>query len=97
MPATRRPGEPASREDLNRRLEADGLTPSWWSNASGDTYAAHAHDYHKVLFCQSGSITFHTDDGDIALAAGDRLDLTPGTRHGATVGIAGVVCVEAAR
>jgi hypothetical protein len=32
-----------------------------------------------VLFCLAGSIVFHTDDGDIELTAGDRLDLEPGT------------------
>jgi hypothetical protein len=42
-----------------------------------------------------GSIVFHTDDGDAALAAGDRLDLPAGTRHAATVGQHGCECVEA--
>jgi quercetin dioxygenase-like cupin family protein len=60
-------------------------------------YAWHAHDYHKVLFCLDGSIVFHTRANDVALEAGDRLDLAPGTEHAATVGPLGCVCVEAAR
>lgn len=40
---------------------------------------------------------FHTDDGDLELAAGDRLDVEPGTDHAATVGTDGVRCIEAAR
>jgi cupin superfamily acireductone dioxygenase involved in methionine salvage len=48
-----------------------------------------------VLFCLSGSIVFHTRAGDVALEAGDRLDLPPGTEHAATVGPSGVTCVEA--
>jgi hypothetical protein len=37
----------------------------------------------------------HIADGDIELGAGDRLDVTPGTIHAATVGPAGDDCVEA--
>ena len=71
--------------------------PRFWGNAPGDTYGRHAHGYHKVLFCLEGSITFHTDAGNIELQAGDRLDLEPGVEHAATVGPHGVSCVEAAR
>jgi quercetin dioxygenase-like cupin family protein len=71
--------------------------PTLWGNAPGDTYGWHVHAYHKVLFCLTGSITFHTRDGDVELVAGDRLDLTPGTEHAATVGDRGVSCVEAVR
>lgn len=100
MTATRRPrdaGDAPTRDDLNDRLRAEGLEPRWWSNGPGDAYGAHTHGYHKVLYCQSGSIVFHTDDGDIELMAGDRLDLSPETSHAATVGPDGVVCVEASR
>jgi hypothetical protein len=47
------------------------------------------------LFCAEGSITFRTDAGDLAMSAGDRLDLPPGSGHAATVGDDGVTCVEA--
>jgi hypothetical protein len=50
-----------------------------------------------VLFCLSGSIVFHTDDGDVKLLPGDRLDLDRGTGHAATVGADGCECVEASR
>jgi quercetin dioxygenase-like cupin family protein len=50
-----------------------------------------------VLYCLEGSITFHTDEGEVGLNPGDRLDLPPRTRHAATVGSAGVTCLEAAR
>lgn len=75
-------------------LHTRGLAPRSWGNAPGDTYDRHAHSYHKVLYCIAGSITFHTPEGDIAVAAGDRLDITPGTPHAATVGATGVRCVE---
>jgi quercetin dioxygenase-like cupin family protein len=65
--------------------------------AGRHTYGRHAHDYHKVLFCLEGSITFHLTGGDVDLAAGDRLDLEPRTEHAATVGPAGCSCIEASR
>lgn len=71
--------------------------PRTWGNGPGDTYGWHAHGYHKVLFCLDGSITFHLHDGDVALEAGDRLDIDPGTEHAATVGRRGCSCVEASR
>jgi hypothetical protein len=79
-------------------FEAEGCSsPRFWGNAPDERYGRHDHDFHKVLFCLSGSIVFRTDDGDIELTAGDRLDLEPGTSHSATVGPEGCECVEASR
>ena len=50
-----------------------------------------------MLFCLAGSIVFYTDDGDVHLSRGDRLDLPPGTSHAATVGGTGCTCIEAER
>ena len=69
--------------------------PRAWGNGPGDAYGRHAHDRPKVLFCLHGSIVFSTDDGDVTLEAGDRLDLPAGTIHAAVVGPTGVECVEA--
>ena len=89
--------EPAA-DDIERTLVGEGLQGCHqWGNAPGDTYGWHRHDYHKVLYCLSGGITFHTHDGDVALTPGDRLDLAPGTDHAATVGPSGVRCIEAMR
>lgn len=100
MSATKKPGQEvtASRGELESRLRSEGLNqPRWWSNGPGDEYGWHSHDYHKVLYCASGSIVFHTGKGDLALGPGDRLDVPPATDHAATVGPEGVTCVEAAR
>jgi quercetin dioxygenase-like cupin family protein len=83
--------------EVERALTDEGLAPRRWSNGPGDTYARHDHAYHKVLYCEDGSITFHTADGDIQLDPGDRLDIEPRTVHAATVGARGVTCVEGAR
>ena len=90
-------GETRQRPELEERLRAEGLTPHAWGNGPGDRYGWHRHDYHKVLCCVSGSIVFHTREGDIELHQGDRLDVEPGTDHAATVGPDGVECIEAAR
>ena len=92
--ALQRGGGAVNEADAARLLFDAGLTPRHWGNGPGDTYARHAHGYHKVLYCVAGSITFHTDDGDLRLVAGDRLDVPPGTEHAASVGPDGVRCVE---
>ncbi len=97
MPA-RRTRPRTDRADALAALQAEGCAaPRFWSNGPGDRYGRHAHPYHKVLFCLSGSIVFHTDGGDVEMAAGDRLDIEPGTAHAATVGAHGCECVEASR
>jgi hypothetical protein len=98
MAATLTAGAVAGRAEADRAFrEAGCSSPRAWGNGPGDTYGTHDHAYHKVLFCLEGSIVFHLREGDVALAAGDRLDLEPGTEHGATVGPDGCSCVEASR
>ncbi len=97
MGARKTPAEAAGPEEIEVRFSEEGLEPRSWGNAPGDEYSLHSHPYHKVLYCVSGSIVFHTDDGDIELHAGDRLDVEPGTDHAATVGPDGVECMEASR
>lgn len=93
------PGEtPPARNELEEIFRCEGLSAGWWSNAPGDRYGAHAHPYHKVLYCAHGSIRFLLDsDEHVDLTPGDRLEIAPGTRHAALVGPQGVTCIEAAR
>lgn len=96
--ATRTAKAVAGRDAAVRAFAAEGCSPPRaWSNGPGDTYGGHVHAFHKVLFCLTGSITFHLGDGDVRLQAGDRLDLAAGTEHAATVGDQGCDCVEASR
>lgn len=89
-------GEAPGREEIESRFREEGLNPQGWENEPGYEYEWHTHDYHKVLYCVSGSIVFHTEEGDFGLEPGDRLDVEPGTGHSATVGPDGVRCMEAA-
>ncbi len=83
--------------DVEARLRAEGLRASTWGNGPHDRYAAHAHDYDKVIVVASGSIRFGLPGrGEaIELSAGDRLELPAGTAHDALVGADGVTCLEA--
>lgn len=90
-------GEP-TRGDIEREFRALRLAANWWSNGPGESYAAHTHAYHKVLFCAQGAITFRLEDGtEHELRAGDRLDIPAGLGHSAVVGAHGVTCAEAAK
>lgn len=91
--------EPPDEAAIRRRLAAEGLRPYEWSNAAGDTYAAHSHTYDKVIYVVRGSITFGLPaTGErLDLRTGDRLDLPAGIAHDALVGAGGVVCLEAHR
>jgi mannose-6-phosphate isomerase-like protein (cupin superfamily) len=98
MTATKTASAVGGRREALEVFLAEGCSaPRPWGNGPGDTYGRHSHGSHKVLFCLEGSITFHLDEGDVELEAGDRLDIGPGTEHGATVGPNGCSCVEASR
>ena len=88
-----------TREALEQAFRQEGLSPSSWSNASGERYRMHSHPYHKVLYCSRGAIRFvmESTGEKMDLSPGDRLDIPPGTPHSAVVGPAGVTCLEAAR
>lgn len=91
--------KPPTRAVLSERMTAEGLSPYSWSNGPFDAYAAHSHSYNKVIYVVQGSITFGLPElgKELALKAGDRLDLPAGVVHDARVGSQGVVCLEAHR
>ena len=88
---------PPTENKLREILRQEGLTAYRWSNNPGDFYEAHVHDYHKVIYVVSGSITFGfpVEGEPTTLYEGDRLDLPAGVAHNAAVGARGVVCLEA--
>ena len=88
-----------SRDELQRLMTDENLSPYAWSNGPHDVYAAHSHSYDKVIYVVNGSITFGLPEleRNVTLFPGDRLDLPKGTVHAALVGKDGVVCLEGHR
>ena len=83
-------------EDLKKLIASEGVQLYRWSNGPGDTYYAHTHTYHKIIYVVDGSITFNlVEQGKkVELNIGDRMDLPAGIVHAAIVGDLGVVCLE---
>jgi quercetin dioxygenase-like cupin family protein len=77
-------------------LIKEGLFPYDWSNAPGDVYAPHVHDYDKVIVVARGSITWALPETNETFEthAGDRIELPRGMVHAARVGPQGVMCLE---
>jgi quercetin dioxygenase-like cupin family protein len=90
-----RAAPPVSAE-LQVQLLEEGLFPYDWSNAPGDAYAPHVHDYDKVIVVVRGSITWALPETNqtIETRAGDRIELPRGMWHAAKVGPEGVMCLE---
>jgi quercetin dioxygenase-like cupin family protein len=89
--------QPPTERELRETLIREGLFCYDWSNAPGDVYPAHAHDYDKVLYVVRGSIVWLLPETNESLetVAGDRIDLPRGIVHAAHVGPDGVTCLEA--
>ena len=87
---------PPTEDLLLRIIKGQGLNPITWSNEPHDAYSAHKHNYNKVIYVVSGSITFGLPvvKRQVTLFPGDRLDIPAGTVHDAQVGADGVVCLE---
>ena len=85
--------------ELRGIYRQEGLSPYAWSNEPHDTYPAHTHAYHKVIYVVRGSITWILpgEGQEVETHPGDRLELPRGTLHAARVGPQGVTCLEAHR
>jgi hypothetical protein len=88
--------QPPTERELREIFFREGLFPYDWSNAPGNVYSAHRHDYDKVIYVVRGSMTWWLPQTgeSIEAHAGDRLDLPRGIAHAAQVGPDGVTCFE---
>ena len=86
-------------DELMAKLKTEASGCYTWSNGPGDRYAAHTHNYEKVLYCVDGSITFNleAEGRNLELKPGDRMVLAAGTVHSAVVGSRGCTCIEGHR
>ena len=65
----------ATFDELVAKLKSEASGCYSWSNGPHDRYAAHTHNFEKVLYCVDGSITF------VLESEGKRLELKPGDRR----------------
>jgi quercetin dioxygenase-like cupin family protein len=86
-------------DELMAKLRTEASGCYTWSNGPGDRYAAHTHNYEKVLYCVDGSITFNLENEgrQLELKPGDRMVLAAETVHSAVVGSRGCTCIEGHR
>jgi quercetin dioxygenase-like cupin family protein len=77
-------------------MKQQNLNPVSLTNRPHDTYFAHKHGFHKVVYVARGTITFILPviKRRIELKVGDRLDLPAGIVHSAEVGPEGVIFLE---
>ena len=69
------------RRPLADALGAEHVSVNHYELAPGESFAFgyHAHDEQEEIFVvQSGRVTFETDDGDVAVGAGEAIRFAPG-------------------
>ena len=89
----------ATFDELMAKLKSEASGCYSWSNGPHDRYAAHTHNFEKVLYCVDGSITFvlESEGKRLELTPGDRMVLPSRTVHSAVVGPSGCTCIEGHR
>jgi len=82
------------RDEVFKRLSQEGYGNLYvWRDAPGAVYDWHTHPFDEVRWVLDGEITIGTEDGEVTLRPGDRLNVPAGARHWARVGKRGVVYV----
>lgn len=69
-------------EEIKKILEKEGYFNIFsWCDGAGSFYDWHTHPYEEVRWVYEGEVIMGTEEGEVILKAGDRLDLPAGTRH----------------
>ncbi len=69
-------------EQIKNTLKKEGYSDIFtWCDGAGSFYDWHTHPYREVRWVYEGEIVIGTEEGEIVLKAGDRLDLPPKTKH----------------
>ena len=85
----------AAEVDLGKLLESRGIDAERWTAEGDEEFTPHMHPLDKRLWCAEGSITLTINGNkNMALQAGDALDIPAYTVHQAVAGFAGCVCYE---
>ncbi len=69
-------------DEIVKTLKKEGCFNIFkWSDPPGCEYGWHSHPHNEVRWILKGSILFGTDNGDVLLKPGDRLNVKADTRH----------------
>ena len=81
---------------LKEIMRQNNLDPVVMTNNPYDTYFAHKHTFHKVVYIVRGTVTFNLPilKKKFVLIAGDRFDLPAGIVHSVEIGAEGAVFLE---
>ena len=75
-------GNSVNCDEVVRILTQEGCVNIFeWSDPPGSEYGWHSHPHDEVRWVLKGSILIGTDDGDLLLNPGDRLNVAANTRH----------------
>ncbi|MFQ5432078.1 MAG: cupin domain-containing protein [Nitrospinota bacterium] len=75
-------GNSKNYDEVVRTLNGEGCFNIFkWSDPPGSDYGWHTHPHDEVRWVLKGSILIGTDNGDVLLKAGDRLNVRADTRH----------------
>ena len=82
MPVDLKRGNSKNYDEVVRALTEEGCFNIFeWSDPPGSEYGWHTHPHNEVRWVLKGSILIGTDNGDVVLNPGDRLNVTANTRH----------------
>jgi len=71
-----------NKEKIIKKLESEGFDNIFvWCDNPGTFYDWHTHQYQEVRWVYKGEIIMGTEDGEVILTEGDRLDLPANTKH----------------
>lgn len=76
-----RMGPAAVKRPLSAALETDHVALNYYELDPGETlgFGYHRHpDQEEVFYVEGGTVTFETEDGDVAVAAGEAIRFAPG-------------------
>jgi quercetin dioxygenase-like cupin family protein len=72
-------------EELQKKLESEGLQAELYSDRPGTKYGRHKHPFDDFIVIVTGKMKIVADQGEWLLKPGDRMNLPANTVHAAEI------------
>jgi quercetin dioxygenase-like cupin family protein len=72
-------------EELQKKLESEGLEAELYSDRPGTKYGRHKHPFDDFIVIVTGKMKIMSDEGEWLLKPGDRMNLPTNTVHSAEI------------